>query len=316
MKKIIVKPKHSSGEESVFEQIITLPHPRTQIPVRYLIQKPQLLQIIKINDSYKKKSWFINNNIIKGRSLHLTYLIWIYLILDGSLYLATPFDLIFLTIPTSESLGKYLLMEDILEFFSEYHFPILISYLGPQIKKAIRSICQELKSTHPFFRFDEKLLLEVLISKAKKIASHLPKSIEFEAITKHFMENIEKKELENKSKEFKNIIQLARLKTAMQFINSYLPIKYENLLLQSEDFTPLSLYLHKLQTYRTTTIFIQNSNNFTTDYLKKRPNTIFEIENKKKKKLKGNNNEIRKKMNTEGINKIYSFFKTKTQNKN
>lgn len=102
MKKIIVKPKHSSGEESVFEQIITLPHPRTQIPVRYLIQKPQLLQIIKINDSYKKKSWFINNNIIKGRSLHLTYLIWIYLILDGSLYLATPFDLIFLTIPVLE----------------------------------------------------------------------------------------------------------------------------------------------------------------------------------------------------------------------
>ncbi|KAG5513304.1 hypothetical protein PMAC_001367 [Pneumocystis sp. 'macacae'] len=307
MRKIIVKPKYSSEKEAILEQIITLPHPKTQVPVRYLIQKPQLLQIIKINDSYKKRSWFINNSIVK----------------DGSIYLATPFDLIFLTIPilekacnkTQESLGKYLLMEDILELFSEYHFPILISYLEPQIKQAIQSICQKLDSTRPFFRFDEELLLKVLISKAKKIASHLPKSIEFEAITKHFIGTVEKKELENKTQDFKNIIQLARLKTAIQFINSYLPIKYENLLLQSEDFTPLSQYLYKLQIYRTTSIFMQNANNFTTDYFKKRPNTIPKLKNKKKK-LENNNNEIYKKINAKKMNKIYSFFKTETQNKN
>ncbi|KAG4305830.1 hypothetical protein PORY_000740 [Pneumocystis oryctolagi] len=293
MTKIIIKPRYLSEGEAISEQIITLPHPKTQIPVRYLIQKSQLLQIIKINDSYKKRSWFVNNSIVK----------------DGTLYLATPFDLVFFIIPvlekacnkevvTSGSLGKYLLMDDILELFSEYHFPILISYLKPQMKQAIRSVCQKLESTRPFFRFDETLLLKVLVSKAKKIASHLPKSIEFEAITKHFIENAKKKELDNKDKneELENIIELARLRTAMQFINSYLPTKYENLLLQSEDFTPLSLYLQNMQIHRVNSIFIQNTNYFTNDcYLKKNNNTIFEIKNNKKRKLKNNDTEMHEK---------------------
>lgn len=90
MTKIIIKPKQFLNGETTEEQIIALPHPKTQIPVRYLIQKPQLLQLIKVNDSYKKGSWFINNNIVK----------------DGAIYLATPFDLVFLAIPVLEKTYK------------------------------------------------------------------------------------------------------------------------------------------------------------------------------------------------------------------
>lgn len=54
-------------------KIIIKPHPKTQIPVRYLIQKPHLLQLIKVND-YKKGSWFINNSIAKDFYLYTLYL--------------------------------------------------------------------------------------------------------------------------------------------------------------------------------------------------------------------------------------------------
>ncbi|EMR08171.1 hypothetical protein PNEG_03345 [Pneumocystis murina B123] len=90
MTKIIIKPRNFLNGKTTEEQIIALPHPKTQIPVRYLIQKPQLLQLIKVNDSYKKGSWFINNNIVK----------------DGTIYLATPFDLVFLAIPVLEETYK------------------------------------------------------------------------------------------------------------------------------------------------------------------------------------------------------------------
>ncbi|EMR08170.1 hypothetical protein PNEG_03344 [Pneumocystis murina B123] len=206
-------------------------------------------------------------------------------------------------------------MDDILDLFSEYHFPILISSLGPQMKHAIRSICHELDSSPSFFRFDESLLLKIMRTKVKKVASHLPKSIEFEAITKNFMDNIQGKELnsEKKPNELRKIIQLARIKTAMQLINNYLPIKYANLLLQSEDFTPLSLYLQKLQTHRASTLFIQNINHFTTDfYLKK--DTVPKEKNKNKRSFENDNTRIQKKMDTKQINKITSFFKI--QNKN
>lgn len=156
-------------------------------------------------------------------------------------------------------------MDDILDLFSEYHFPILISSLGPQMKHAIRSICHELDSSPSFFRFDESLLLKIMKTKVKKVASHLPKSIELEAITKNFMDNIQEKELndEKKADELEKIIQLARIKTAMQLINNYLPVKYANLLLQSEEYIlfiyiltyllkyiVLLLYLHIYKNYK------------------------------------------------------------------
>ncbi|RUS32993.1 Ydr279p protein family-domain-containing protein [Jimgerdemannia flammicorona] len=95
--------KHSGEEDPL---LIRIPHPRTGLPVRYMIQDGAILETQKI-DPADKRSWFIDDSVQR----------------DGSLYLMTPIDPLFIAIPmlelarkkSSESPGVFLTLDHLFD---------------------------------------------------------------------------------------------------------------------------------------------------------------------------------------------------------
>ncbi|RHZ75290.1 hypothetical protein Glove_216g70 [Diversispora epigaea] len=101
---ICIKPKSQENEENFIS--ISLPHPRTGLPARYIIQDGDLFEAQRV-DCSSQNSWFIKDIIQK----------------DGSMILFTRIDPLFLMIPflensrrkNLESQGFFLTLEDILD---------------------------------------------------------------------------------------------------------------------------------------------------------------------------------------------------------
>ncbi|ELR21040.1 Ydr279p family (RNase H2 complex component) protein [Acanthamoeba castellanii str. Neff] len=107
--RIFILPQNAEGQQDL--KIITLPHPRTGAAARFMVRSGQVLEIQKVTERYR--CWFKDNYVHK----------------DGSLFIATEVDPLFLLVPlleknrkqTSESAGYFCEKDQILtEDFEAY----------------------------------------------------------------------------------------------------------------------------------------------------------------------------------------------------
>lgn len=86
--KIIIMPGNSEGLSSKDVKIIKLSHPRRKIEVPYIIQDNQICEINRAIE--RPSSWFVDDTVDD----------------DGSLYIATPIDPLFILLQLLEKHRK------------------------------------------------------------------------------------------------------------------------------------------------------------------------------------------------------------------
>ncbi|BFZ65220.1 Ribonuclease H2 subunit B [Saitoella coloradoensis] len=228
---------HPDTQDSL--RIITLPHPRTSLSTRYLLSgptPPSLHELTKFSDpsTSTSRSWFIGTTVQQ----------------NGTLYIATPIDPIFLLLPHLDkargasvdegSVGKYLTIDDL-----EESVPSLLRQFLTE--ENLRQCCSTLNDG-TFYRLSPPRLLALLTHKTRTLAANLPPTIENELVTKQLAPvTFTADENGGASEEVKS---LARLKGAMEFISSYLPPRWSTHLLSSHSFAPLENYLAELKKQR------------------------------------------------------------------
>ncbi|KAG0243674.1 Ribonuclease H2 subunit B [Actinomortierella wolfii] len=139
---------------------ILLPNPRSGYPARYAIQNGQLLEIQKI-DSEGCRSWFIHETVQS----------------DGSLFLMTPIDPIFMFIPileimrqqTSESQGRFITLDDLFDS-DQYTSLRHLAHLN-HVEKYLSLICEVRDSGMRTYRLDDNKVMLWLKKKVENVVS-------------------------------------------------------------------------------------------------------------------------------------------------
>jgi len=158
-KRILLLPKNVGKAEL---KIITLPHPRTDLPVRFIVQPDQVLELQKVSERYR--AWFMDNYVMR----------------DGSLFLATIVDPLFLLIPllkknrkeTADSAGYFCELDQILSEDQAHpgyaHFmewPSLPLHLVCDVKDA--------GNGKIYYRLDDTKVIKWLQAKVIKMKNYL-----------------------------------------------------------------------------------------------------------------------------------------------
>ncbi|KAF9106362.1 Ribonuclease H2 subunit B [Mortierella sp. AM989] len=184
--RICIGPEVPKGSENPVTML--LPSPSSGLPSRYVIQEGKLYEMQMV-DSEGLRSWFIEDTIQS----------------DGSLYIITPMDPVFMCIPildiarrqTSESEGRFLSLEDIFES-DQYTSMRHLSQLD-KMDQYLALICDVQDSAIKTFRLDDSLVMtwlkrkmEVLVNKFGSVTAltdsiayteSLPEACRSEAIT-------------------------------------------------------------------------------------------------------------------------------------
>ncbi|KAF9974901.1 Ribonuclease H2 subunit B [Actinomortierella ambigua] len=167
---------------------LVLPNPRSGYPARYAIQNGQLLEVQKV-DPEGVRSWFIHDTVQS----------------DGSLFLMTPIDPIFMFIPileimrqqTSESQGRFITLDDLFDS-DQYTSLRHLAHLR-HVERHLDQICEVRDSGMKTYRLDDdkatallKRKVEHLVTKfstskalveSVSYAEYLPEGCRQEAIT-------------------------------------------------------------------------------------------------------------------------------------
>ncbi|KAF9577648.1 hypothetical protein BGW38_007014, partial [Lunasporangiospora selenospora] len=146
----------ATGEEDPLS--ILLPHPSSGFPSRFIIQDGQLFEMQMV-DSEGIRSWFVANTIQS----------------DGSLYLTTPTDPIFMFIPildimrqkTSESEGRFLSVRDIFES-DQYTSMRHLGQLN-KVEDHLARVCEVQDSFEKTFRLKNELVMTWLKKKVQTL---------------------------------------------------------------------------------------------------------------------------------------------------
>ncbi|KAK3808466.1 MAG: ribonuclease H2, subunit B [Benniella sp.] len=164
--RICIGPKVPQGSENPVS--ILLPNPSSGFPSRYVIQEGQLYEMQMI-DPEGLRSWFVRDTIHS----------------DGSLYIITPIDPIFMCIPildimrqrTSESEGRFLGLQDIFES-DQYTSLRHLAQLN-KIDQILAVVCDVRESTitgdkRKTFRLDDDRVLAWLKRKVQALVDKFP----------------------------------------------------------------------------------------------------------------------------------------------
>ncbi|OZJ05668.1 hypothetical protein BZG36_01408 [Bifiguratus adelaidae] len=152
------------SEESL---IVPLPHPRTGAIARYLIEDDGLYEVNKVQSEFKR-SWFIGDTIQR----------------DGSLYLITPMDPLFILLPvltkrrqkarreSADISGMFLTFDDILDDSQWTNLWRLRQLRGIQVQ--LRCICdvKEVAPEMSVYRLNEDKTIVWLRKKVQHLCSH------------------------------------------------------------------------------------------------------------------------------------------------
>ncbi|CAO3570107.1 unnamed protein product [Mortierella alpina] len=185
--RICIGPRVPTGSQDPIS--ILLPNPSSGLPSRYVIQDGQLFEL-QASDSEGLRSWFIEDTIQS----------------DGSLYLITPIDPVFMFIPildimrqkTHSAEGRYLILEDIFE--SDQYASLRQLTQLRHTERDLRLVCEVRDSSAlKTFRLDDakvmswlKRKVEALVNKFEMVPAlrnsiayteALPETCRSEAIT-------------------------------------------------------------------------------------------------------------------------------------
>ncbi|KYR01642.1 hypothetical protein DLAC_01645 [Tieghemostelium lacteum] len=152
---------NNNKETTVDYKIISLPHPKTLELTRF-IHHPSTNTLLEINKFLSKpSSWFINNSVRH----------------DGSLYLASPIDPLFLILPFLEKLRGNVekdggMFGELSSAKNDESFSQLtrLSFNNDQLSLIcqVKDICG-----HPMYRLDDTKLMLWLRCKVSKLSLHL-----------------------------------------------------------------------------------------------------------------------------------------------
>ncbi|KAI5815721.1 ribonuclease H2, subunit B [Pyronema omphalodes] len=193
--KVVLLPSTTSSETL---KIFTLPHPRTKTLAKFVIHPTSGLHELTAvsTPSSQPKSWLITSEDSTDNSTE-----WInegQLISEGTLYIATPFDPLFLLIPlllpesTKKQLSSYLPLQDLLdslELLEQGSDFSALTALGnithTHISRRLQSICDSVDAGgEPAYRVSQDKVLKLLAKKCVKMAENLPSSLEEEYVKK------------------------------------------------------------------------------------------------------------------------------------
>ncbi|KAL7275138.1 hypothetical protein RUND412_001930 [Rhizina undulata] len=187
--------------------ILTLPHPRTLTPTRYLLHSTKgLHELTKISaPTAAPRSWLLTPSSSKQEKEKEKEKTWLesgYILQDDAFYVSTPMDPLFLilqklTPAAAAATGKaslFLPMEDLLDTFfgeeedEELHWGEVLkagSTIRRQIEARVRAVCDTVDvGGDPAFRISKEKLVSTLARKCENMAKELPRSLEAEFVTK------------------------------------------------------------------------------------------------------------------------------------
>ncbi|GJJ71193.1 ribonuclease H2 subunit B [Entomortierella parvispora] len=178
-----------------------LPNPSSGLPSRYTIQDGKLFEMQMI-DSEGLRSWFVGNTIQS----------------DGSLFLITPIDPVFMFIPildivrkkTKESEGRFMTVEGIFES-DQYSSLRRLTDLA-KVQTYLELVCEvrNASSTDKTFRLEDEKTMAWLRKKVEILISQfasIPVLVDSIAYTESLPENIRKE---------------AIMQSALRLVTSYL----------------------------------------------------------------------------------------------
>ncbi|KAK4190780.1 putative ribonuclease [Podospora australis] len=181
--KLFVLPKNASPSA----RIVTLQHPRHAKPTRYLVCPEtgafhEFTKIAPPSKSASPRSW-----LLSSESEQTT-------LQSPNLYVATPFDPLFLLLPallasTPGEKRMFLSSEDHFDRIPniDRHFSETLTWPGVQslLETRMFAVCDIVKAgDESMFRVNEDKLFAEVLSKAKKLAAQLPKSMEEKFVRK------------------------------------------------------------------------------------------------------------------------------------
>ncbi|KAF9937880.1 Ribonuclease H2 subunit B [Mortierella alpina] len=157
--RICIGPQVPAGSQDPIS--ILLPNPSSGLPSRYVIQDGQLYEL-QASDSEGLRSWFIEDTIQS----------------DGSLYLITPMDPVFMFIPildimrqkTQNTEGRFLILEDIFE--SDQYASLRQLTQLQHIERDLRLVCEVRDSSAlKTFRLDDAKVMSWLKRKVDALVN-------------------------------------------------------------------------------------------------------------------------------------------------
>ncbi|KAK4176429.1 putative ribonuclease [Triangularia setosa] len=192
--KLLVLPKDASSSA----RIVTLENPRYGKPTRYLVclETGSFYEFTKVAPPNKStpRSWLLSSTEKESALESQT-------IQSPEIYLATPYDPLFLLLPvlfkpsfsskTEKQERQYLSLDDYLDLIpnTDRHFSEILTLPNSKIEKAIEvrlsSVCDCVEmGDEKMYRPNDSKLSAVILSKARKMAENLPSSMEEKFIKK------------------------------------------------------------------------------------------------------------------------------------
>jgi len=157
-----ILPDNGGGGDAAGVDIITLQHPVSGKPARYMMSESEPIQLMEISKFEDKvsRSWFIGDQVQQ----------------DGSLHLATPVDPLFIALPllTKSSTQSFQPLDQILADGALADYAELERVAG--LGEAMKSVCDVREAGDDFFyRYSPTKLTAYLRSKVEHIAAVLEK---------------------------------------------------------------------------------------------------------------------------------------------
>ncbi|KAK0673027.1 putative ribonuclease, partial [Cercophora samala] len=193
--KLFVLPKNVSSSA----RVITLENPRYGKPTRYLVcpETGSFYEFTKVAPPNKStpRSWLLSSDTEKESTLESQT------IQSPDLYLATPYDPLFLLLPalfksapsskSDNQQGQYLSLDDYLDLIpnTDRHFSEILTLPDSRVEKALEarlaSVCDVVEmGDDKMYRPNATKLSTIILSKARKMAEKLPPSMEEKFIKK------------------------------------------------------------------------------------------------------------------------------------
>ncbi|KAA8912022.1 ribonuclease H2, subunit B [Sphaerosporella brunnea] len=292
MARICIIPASESNDNSSTTEsptILSLPHPRTSAPTRYLMHPTTGLHELTVirSASSQPRSWLLTPFPTKSEPESTQWIGNGQIISDGALYIATPIDPLFLLLPhILPSKAHFLPADEIVDSLAEesegVHWLRVIRVARRQLEARVRAVSEsvDVGGGEKAFRVSVDKVISILAKKCGAMArGGLPKSLEDEFVTKPLVRPVtaivsaattvtaaaENTEIDGTTKDdptppqnpaaSEEIIHLLRLRVACRFLSTtYLSPNISSLLSSHldkiHDFASLDAYLAELKKLR------------------------------------------------------------------
>ncbi|KAJ7602260.1 ribonuclease H2, subunit B [Roridomyces roridus] len=300
----------SSGSQTP-SRFLRLPHPRTGVPSLFLPyslqnERDAILEVQAVSPA-NPRSWFVGQEVVA----------------DGKLLVMTPVDPAFLLIPILQSVypengdqGMFRPEDEIFEdaaanleetsTASAAQDPSLLVSKDDVMRftslrccqPALKRICdvKEITEEITVYRFSPEKTVAYLRTKVERLST--PETTE---LSRTLIRNLAKDGLMEDGRE--ELLKVGRIRAACDLVAQYTPHGIRNLLLASYDFAPLDAYFKSIAD--------ENAAMAVEKPAKSKPAPKAAATDKKRKSGASQGVEKLKKVNTEGMAKLSTFFTKK-----